>query len=272
MPAYPFSAHWLELARTNLKIKNIFVSSSPVVKGRLGHSGVRMSEYDWPGLQAFECCPVCGQNAKPPSTQEGSQRCLLFYPITQLVGAQKNNDLSCPLVVNRMICRLVCRACLVTILAGKIPAHVDDDYRDHFGGRLLMEAVQELPAIPIVQRSGNILEDDDQLSGAYMMLYVWKKIGLFKALEVREASRTSEKMTQFERCPVETVNLDEQEQQDFVPGPLPRNREKKCLVCLKVDPSFNICSRCHWAVYCSTACQKKDWKRHKVVDCKPAAT
>jgi MYND finger len=253
-----------------------------------------MSQYDWPvGIQPLECCPVCGQNAQPPSTRAGSKRYLLFYPISQQLGAPQNG-ISCPLIVSRIISRLVCMTCLDTVLADKIPSTVDHHavYQSHFRGRPILQSLRELSALPFVQRSGIILQDHPNIQDAFVMQYVWKILGLFRALEARESALFSEKMAHFAPAS-ETVSLGiindgrtsrsissngEQQQrqgsqqQHLVPGPKRFNWEKKCLVCLKVDPSNHCCSRCHWAVYCSKACQKKDWKRHKVVDCKPVAT
>ncbi|XP_062503148.1 uncharacterized protein LOC134180085 [Corticium candelabrum] len=36
-----------------------------------------------------------------------------------------------------------------------------------------------------------------------------------------------------------------------------------CSLCLSSTPNLKRCSRCHITLYCSTECQKKDWKDHK---------
>jgi len=43
-----------------------------------------------------------------------------------------------------------------------------------------------------------------------------------------------------------------------------------CVYCMKnsTDVDYMVCSKCKWAHYCSTDCQKSDWKGHKA-DCAP---
>jgi len=40
----------------------------------------------------------------------------------------------------------------------------------------------------------------------------------------------------------------------------------KCATCQLFFDTIERCSRCHLTLYCSAACQKKDWKRHRA-DC-----
>ena len=39
--------------------------------------------------------------------------------------------------------------------------------------------------------------------------------------------------------------------------------ERKCVVCCEEEVEMYRCSACHSGVYCSKACQKKEWKGHK---------
>ena len=41
------------------------------------------------------------------------------------------------------------------------------------------------------------------------------------------------------------------------------NSEKKCVVCCEGQQEMYRCSACHSGLYCSKACQKKEWKGHK---------
>ena len=42
-----------------------------------------------------------------------------------------------------------------------------------------------------------------------------------------------------------------------------KSAEKKCVVCCGGQQEMYRCSACHSGVYCSKACQKKEWKGHK---------
>ena len=42
-----------------------------------------------------------------------------------------------------------------------------------------------------------------------------------------------------------------------------KSAEKKCVVCCGGQQEMYCCSACHSGVYCSKACQKKEWKGHK---------
>jgi hypothetical protein len=46
------------------------------------------------------------------------------------------------------------------------------------------------------------------------------------------------------------------------------NKAGFCFVCKKGN-SKNKCARCKKVPVCGTGCQRKDWKRHKVVECIP---
>ncbi|TCD70546.1 hypothetical protein EIP91_002892, partial [Steccherinum ochraceum] len=44
--------------------------------------------------------------------------------------------------------------------------------------------------------------------------------------------------------------------------PLPVSQED-CLCDICGDVGLNLCARCNERVYCSTECQRRDWKAHK---------
>jgi hypothetical protein len=163
----------------------------------------RMSEFEWPGLPAFERYPVCGQNAQPFSATEGIKRYLIFYQISQQIGGKnsKRNYLSLPLLIHRLICRLACTRCMDAILAGKVPSHIDDGYSEYFGGNPIFETVQLLPAMLIVQRSGDVASFQGGM-GAYTMSVIWRDLGLFETVEKRDGSHLFSDMARVLGRPV----------------------------------------------------------------------
>ncbi|KAL1866856.1 hypothetical protein Daus18300_006559 [Diaporthe australafricana] len=60
---------------------------------------------------------------------------------------------------------------------------------------------------------------------------------------------------------METANTAPSTNVEQVPGP----KEKLCAVCKKAEVDLSTCGRCHGIWYCSTACQRSDWKFHKLL-------
>jgi hypothetical protein len=203
----------------------------------------QISALDWPDYRAFCCCPLCAKSQTP-----GKEYYLVLYPMAQ---SHITAALASPVISTRGMCRLMCVPCLISILRGLAFTSVANGYEMYRGP--VLDTLEQVKNLPVLQRNGiGVIIPTSPAWTLYVGL--WVNSGLLETLESEDGKTAGVAASGVVATPM--IYSDDI-----------RNKKGECLVCCKAQSKL-VCTRCKWAVYCSRECQKKDWKRHKIADCK----
>jgi hypothetical protein len=223
--------------------------------------GLKAPEMKWPDVEAFLTCPKCSAKSKV-----GGSYYLIFYSILQL------QDTAVPFVhASRVALRLMCANCMFGICQGdKIPKNLE---RVGLEPDLTVFECLGHGNVPIFFQGGRMVssQNEEELLTAWRLYWSVLRLSFLPSLEAafcQEIGRAGKSLL----VEMKTAGLSPTERLLS-----PKEREKRakdmnkagiCFVCRK-ENSKNKCSRCKKVSYCGTACQRKDWKRHKIAECIP---
>jgi hypothetical protein len=213
------------------------------------------SHMTWPDVNAFLTCPVCGVK-----NTVGGPYYMIFYSMAQLQTTAVPFALA-----GRRAVRLMCMGCMYHISRNQVPTNTEIV----LGPGVLVQEYLEATSVTSFFRNG--LSKVHETLTARRLYYLW-------LLESPELSASVENAFVVEICAL-VNSLHEEMAGGMQHAEMPGRRELKrqakakvetglCLVCKKAN-SKSVCSICKRAVYCGKDCQRKDWKRHKIVECVP---
>jgi hypothetical protein len=216
------------------------------------------SQMDWPDVNAFLTCPVCGVK-----NTVGGPYYMIFYSMAQLQTTALPFGLA-----GRRAVRLMCMGCMHYISRNQVPTNTEIV----LGPGVWVQEYLEATSVTSFFRNGLFAKVHETLT-ARRLYYAW--------MESPELSASVEKAL-VDEIGLLVKSLHEEMAGGMKHAEMPGRRELKkqakakvetglCLVCKK-ENSNNVCVICKRAVYCGKDCQRKDWKRHKIVECVPPTT
>jgi hypothetical protein len=232
-------------------------------------------EMKWPGVHAFWTCPKCSAKSKV-----GGSYYLIFYSILQVqVQATSSAVPFAHAHAARVGLRFMCTNCMFDICQGnKIPKNLE---RVGLEPDMTVFEILGYGNVPVFFPGGKMAssQNEDELLTAWHLYYGTLRRSYVPALEAafcQEIGLIGGEPLFKEMMAARGISApcEQQQQQQTLDPKEVKKRAKDmneagiCFVCRK-ENSKNKCSRCKTVSYCGTGCQRKDWKRHKMVECIP---
>lgn len=246
--------------------------------------------FEWPDVQSFLMCPLCGTEALPPQTEDEvpAEYWMLFYPLLQINIEQGNKIV----IASRCICRLACVDCMKDLCEG-MKLTVKQSANEEISRRPSQMSFS-LSAMEILEEAGSasFLQDepprpesmpnvDDDLD-SWTLYKLWEHSGAWEALQNDYKVVLSRSMqATANSTPAYDANEEEIPAEILPDEGKSANKAKerygrKCgsKGCTRVhgkkdDESGEIvrltvvCEKCASVYYCSKACRRAAAEDHK---------
>lgn len=208
----------------------------------------RNSDLAWPNVEGFQLCPVCATQNQPGKRT----KCyMVFSLLTQQVLSDKACAISyCRAFSGFRLCpQLVCVECFENIIAS-------ETFTD--SNEVVASEINRMAGMPLYAWASaslaGVYVDSGKLLSAWPLYQKWTNTGIYHSLYNTIREREAELL-------LVGVGKEVLKEADA--------SATDCLLCKTKLGSSNVleCSKCKIAVYCSEECQKKDWKRHQLIDC-----
>lgn len=217
------------------------------------------SPLEWPQIEAFALCPICGKTQTPDGT---TMYWMVIHGMIQVhAGKAVSTDF-------HQTGRLVCLPCFEAAASG---VSIDLNVRGA-GGRVFTESFQvacEMAGglcLGLEPREAN--PQPTLFTGAFKLFSLWVASGALSTLHSKNyevmmkpinsgfglAARREHWLGQTEHI------------HPAAASPLTNLKFTVCSKSLSFEKA-KFCTRCNLTCYCSRPCQKKDWKRHKTSEC-----
>jgi MYND finger len=256
-------------------------------------------KYEWPDVEAFLLCPVCGIFQEVPPEPEinydedvvaemsikpsDPEYWMLFYPLLQIQAEQNKNMI----IASRTICRLTCLPCMKNLLDG---LYISNESTPNEGRRPSVTSFQ-LSVMEILDEAGtaSFLHDDpprpasapsvDDPIDAWTLYQLWEHTGTWEVLQNDYKKVLAISMKASATASIHGVMREEENRAITKLTSTIKTKDRygrKCgnPTCNKIHGKKDeesgaiirfsvVCSNCSSAYYCSKSCLNNASEHHK---------